>query len=173
MLLLLLNNLRVVFRWCTNLLKFLSFFFFSSISLMMHTSTFSLFSFNVFVGCTESNNDFRVRFNNSWFVFLDSSWSFHASENTYFTNHVEWREHNIMTSKLANKYQIIWQCHSFKSTLIDYFHRLFPASSISFSSKSFVNIIFYGAKSNKLKRRDNHSNIYFLFDSLWCQKGIS
>ena len=41
------------------------FFFFSSISLMMHTSTFSLFSFNVFVGCTESNNDFRVQFNNS------------------------------------------------------------------------------------------------------------
>ena len=149
------------------------FFFFSSISLMMHTSTFSLFSFNVFMGCTESNNDFRVRFNNSWFVFLDSSWSFHASENTYFTNHVEWREHKVMTSKLANKYQIIWQCNSFKSTLIDYFHRLFPASSISFSSKSFVNIFTEQKITNWKDDTINHSNIYFLFDLLWCQKGIS
>ena len=32
-------------------------FFFSSISLMMHTSTFSLFSFNGFVECTEFNNN--------------------------------------------------------------------------------------------------------------------
>ena len=43
------------------------------------------------------------------------------AENTYFTNHVEWTEHKIMALKPASKYQIIWQCHSFKCTLIDYF----------------------------------------------------
>ena len=72
------------------------------------------------------------------------------AENTYFTNNVEWTEQSITVLKPANKYQLIWQCHSLKSTLID-----FPTSSNSLSSKCFVNIIFYGAKNNKLKRRDN------------------
>ena len=72
------------------------------------------------------------------------------AESTYFTNHVEWTEHKIMASKLANTYQIIWQCHSFKSTLIHYFQYhpfLYKAS--------FGSIIFYRAKNNKLKRQDN------------------
>ena len=38
---------------------------------------------------------------------------------------------------------------------LKHFHRRIQASSISSSSRSFVNIIFQGAENNKLKRRDN------------------
>ena len=64
--------------------------------------------------------DCRVQFNNSWFIFHNSSWNFHRSisvENTYFTNH---REHKPTVLKPANKSQINQQCHSFKS-IINFF----------------------------------------------------
>ena len=41
------------------------------------------------------------------------------AENTYFMNHIEWTEYNIMVINPANKYQIIWQCQNFKKNLID------------------------------------------------------
>ena len=44
-----------------------------------------------------------------------------SGENTYFTNHIEWKEHKIIGFKPANKFQIIRRCHN----------------------KSFVNIIFF------------------------------
>ena len=48
------------------------------------------------------------------------------AENTNFTNHAEWTEHKITAWKSVNKCQVIWQSHSFKSTLINYFqHHLF------------------------------------------------
>ena len=40
-------------------------------------------------------------------------------ESTYFTNRIEQTEHSTMILKFANKYQIIWQCHNFKSILVD------------------------------------------------------
>ena len=52
-----------------------------------------------------------VRFNDSWFVFHDSSWSFHEpyfSRKHIFQNHAEWTEHKIIVFKPENKYQIIW-----------------------------------------------------------------
>ena len=81
------------------------------------------------------------------------------AENTYFANHIEWTEHKITILKPANKYQLTWECHSFKRSLID-----FPTSSFSLSSKSFVNIIFYRSK-NKVKRRDSWPFKYLL--SIW------
>ena len=43
------------------------------------------------------------------------------AENTYFMNHIERTEHKIIVLKHANKYQIVWQCHSFKNILINDF----------------------------------------------------
>ena len=51
----------------------------------------------------------------------------------------------IIVLKPANKYQIIWQCHSFRTILINDF----------FMSKYFVNITFYGTENDKLLSRDN------------------
>ena len=70
----------------------------------------------------------RVRFNDSWFIFHDSSWSFAnhiLAENTYFLNHIEWTEHKIMVLQPANKYQIIWKCYNFKIIFMDNFHHQF------------------------------------------------
>ena len=52
----------------------------------------------------------RVRFNNSWFVFHDSSWSFHKpySCKKHFTNCIGWTEHTTMVLKPTSRYQIIW-----------------------------------------------------------------
>ena len=47
-------------------------------------------------------------------------------------------------------------------------HRRFPPSSISFSSKSFVNIISQGAEITNYKDKTiNCLNIYFLIDLFW------
>ena len=70
---------------------------------------------------------------------------------------MKWTEHEIMALKPANKYQIIWQCHNFNNSTAD-----FPASSISLSSKSFVNIIFYGAENSKWKLLTSQIFIFYL-----------
>ena len=88
-------------------------------------------------------------------ILVEVSTNHILAENTYFTNHVELTEHK--SCKISTKlfgYMSQFQKHSY---------RRFPPSSISLSSKSFVNIIFYGTENNKLQRQEtiNHSNIYF------------
>ena len=104
---------------------------------------------------------FRVQFNHLWFVFHDSSWSFHEpyfSRKHTFHESFEWTEHKIMILKPANKYQIIRQ-------------QWFTLLSIFLSNKSFGNIIFYRAEITNWKDETiNCSNIYLLFDLLWCKK---
>ena len=47
----------------------------------------------------------------SYFMILFEVFTNHISaENSYFMNHMEWREHKIMIFKPPNKYHIIWQC---------------------------------------------------------------
>ena len=74
------------------------------------------------------------------------------AENTYFTKHVEWTEQKITALKPAN---LQVPNYLAMSQLQKHSYWLFPTSFISLLGKSFVNIIFYGAKNNKLKRRDN------------------
>ena len=45
------------------------------------------------------------------------------AENTYFMNHIEWTECNIMVIKLVNKYQVILQCHNFKNIITSYIYQ--------------------------------------------------
>ena len=105
----------------------------------------------------------RVRFNDSWFVFHDSSWSFR--EPCFSWKHIF---HELYRANKKN--QIIWQCHRFQKRS----YGRFSASSISLSNKSFVNITFYGAENNKLKGQGKHSNIcllltiiYFILILIW------
>ena len=82
------------------------------------------------------------------------------TEITYFTKPCRVNTTQDYGLELANKYQIIWQCHRFKNTLIEGFQHqsfLYPAS--------FVNIIFYGAENNKSKRRDDEPFTYLF--SIW------
>ena len=71
------------------------------------------------------------------------------AENTYSTNHKEWGEHKIIVLIPANRYQIIRQYHSFKNILIDDYQY----NPFLYGAK--VLLIFYGAKNNKLQRRDS------------------
>ena len=59
-----------------------------------------------------------------------------------------------MVLKPANKYQIIWQCHNFKSILIDGFQH-------------------HPLRTNCKDKMIQHSNLHLLFDLLRHQKGIS
>ena len=71
---------------------------------------------------------FNLRTRNSYFLILIEVFTNHVLiENIYFTNCIEWTEYKIMVLKSENKYQIIWQCHNFKtflmtiSTIINFF----------------------------------------------------
>ena len=111
----------------------------------------------------------RVQFNNSWFVFHDSSLSFHGpyfSRNKNFMNHLGWTEYKIMVLKPANKSKTIGQCHNFWKD----FYQRFPSSSNSLSSKGFVNILFYGDNlwkqlSDKTRQLTTQAFIYYLIYS--------
>ena len=106
----------------------------------------------------------RVQFNDLWIEFHNSSQNFHESHSSrkHFTNDTELKEHKILVLKPTSKYQIIWQWW-------------FTALSISLLSKNFGNIIFFTEPeiSNWREKTINCSNIYLLFDLLWCQKSIS
>ena len=69
------------------------------------------------------NDNCRVWFSDSWFMFHDSSWSFY--ESVLAERHISritWREqHKIMVLKPAHKNKIIGQCHNFKNILINNF----------------------------------------------------
>ena len=115
----------------------------------------------------------EVRFNDLWFVFDDSSWSFiepYVSRKYIFHESYEWTEHRIMVLKPANKYQIIWWCPNFENILINDFRQ----HSISLLSTSFSDIIFTEANIINIlqKQTIKHSNIYLLFDLLGHQKII-
>ena len=91
----------------------------------------------------------EVRFDDSWFVFHDSSWSFHESylsRKHVFDKSYRGTEHKIMVLKPANKYQIIWYCHNFENILIDNFWH----HSISLLSKSFQISFLQIAKTRQL-----------------------
>ena len=115
--------------------------------------------------CSEWRTGFDLMTCDSYFTILIEVFPNHILvENTYFTNHIEWTEYIIMVLKPVNKYQIIWQCDSFRTILTDDF----------FMSKYFVNITFYGTENDKLLSRDNPPlNIYLLFNLLKCQKNVS
>ena len=89
----------------------------------------------------------RVWFNNLWFIFHNSSWSFPGSyfsrKNIFHESYIEWTEHKVMVLKPANKYQIIRYWHYFENILIDDCQHY----SISLLSKSFSNIIFANCKN--------------------------
>ena len=64
--------------------------------------------------------------------------------------------------------KIIWQCHNFKKILNDdYQHHSFLSQA-----KSFVNIIFYGAENNKLRRGDNQpfKHLFTIWFTLAAEK---
>ena len=65
------------------------------------------------------------------------------AENTYFTNHAEWIEHNIMVLKPANKNQIIRPCHN--SLITDYqYHALLYRAKVL---QTFIYyLIYFGAR---------------------------
>ena len=56
-----------------------------------------------------------------------------SGENTYVTNHIEWKEHKIIGFKPANEFQIIRRCHN----------------------KSFVNIIFLRSRKYHTEKTRN------------------
>ena len=69
------------------------------------------------------NDNCRVWFSDSRFMFHDSSWSFlriSFSGKTYFTNHLK-RTIQDYGLKPAHKNKIIGQCHNFKNILINNF----------------------------------------------------
>ena len=73
---------------------------------------------------------YRVWFKILWFIFHDSSWSFHKP---YFRRKCIFHKlycvnrYKIKVLKSGNKYQIIWQCLNFKNILINNFqHHPFP-----------------------------------------------
>ena len=126
------------------------------------------------IWCIALNTGFNLITCDLYFPTLVEVFTNHIlAEKTYFTIHIEWTEHKIMVSKLASKYQIIWQWDNFKNILLYNIHLRYPPSSISLSSKSFVHIIFYGVDITNWKGETiNLSNIYYLI-LLWCQKSIS
>ena len=88
-----------------------------------------------------------------------------SAENTYFTNHIEWTECKIIGFKPTSRHQIIRQSLLLMISIIIHF---FVKQNLSQTS--------FFTKPNKMNCKDetvNHSNIYLLFDSLWCQKSIS
>ena len=69
--------------------------------------------------CIVASSGFDLTIRDSHFTILVEIFRNHIlAENTYFTKNIEWTEHEIMVLKPANNYQIIWQCHDFKSILI-------------------------------------------------------
>ena len=90
-----------------------------------------------------------------YFTILGEVFSNHIStENTYFVNLIERREHNIMVLKPISRHQIIqW-------TLF-----------WTISSISIILLFFTEPKMTNCKLEAiNHSNIYLLFDLLWSHK---
>ena len=84
-------------------------------------------------------------------IFVEIFTNLISIENSYFTNRTWRTEQKIMVLKLANKNQIIWQCHNFKNNLIKYFQY----HPLLYWAKVFVTIIFYFyiTESNKWQRR--------------------
>ena len=105
---------------------------------------------------------YRVRFNDSWCIFHNSSWSFHEP---YFRKrhifHESYRvsEHNTR----------LWSENREESTKLFHIdiiskhsYRRFPPSPISLSSKSFLDIFFGAEITNWKDETINFSNIYYL-----------
>ena len=106
----------------------------------------------------------RLRRNDSWFVFHNSSWSFHEpylAENTNFTKRLERTQHKIMVFKPVSKYQIIRHLHNFKNIFIDDHHPFLYQTNVFKTS-------FTRSRNNKPKRRDNDLFKHLLFNLLWC-----
>ena len=76
-----------------------------------------------------------------------------------FHKYIEWTEYKIIVFKPASMYQIIQHCHKFQK----HSYQQFSASSISLSSKSFINITFYRARNNKLERQSNTFILYLVY----------
>ena len=65
---------------------------------------------------------FDLKTHDLYFMILVGVFMNHVlTENTYFTNHLEWTKHKIMVLKPASKYKIIWQCHNFENIFINNF----------------------------------------------------
>ena len=110
----------------------------------------------------------RVRFNNSWFVFHNSSWILHKthfSNKHIFLNYIVWTEHKILVLKLANKYRIIQQYHNFENIFIDNFHHHPFLYWASFYTEPKM--------TNWKDETISHWNIYLTFDLVSWQKSIS
>ena len=104
---------------------------------------------------------FMVQFKDSWFVFHNSSRSFHkpyfSQKNIYHESFSMNRTQNygLKTCKQVQNYSSI-------SKFWKLSYQWFPSSSNALSSKSFVNIIFYRAENNKMiSKIINHSSIWF------------
>ena len=89
-----------------------------------------------------------------YFTVLVEVFTNHLAEITYFPNHIEGTEHEIMVLKPANTCQINRCCHNFEKILIDGFWH----HSISLLNKSFSNIIFANCKDQAI----SNSNIWYL-----------
>ena len=113
----------------------------------------------------------RVWFNDSWFVFCNSGWSFHESycSRKHFTNNLGWTGHKIVVLKPANKLKIIQQCHNFENILINDF----PHHQTLFWAKVLKTSFSMEPETTKwYDETINYSRIFLFFDSLWCQKNI-
>ena len=65
-------------------------------------------------------SEFDLTTRHSYFMILVGFFTNHIlAKRTYFKIHIQWPEQKITVSKPANKYQIIRQCHCFKSILFD------------------------------------------------------
>ena len=65
-------------------------------------------------------SEFDLTTRHSYFMILVGFFTNHIlAKRTYFKIHIERPEQKITVSKPANKYQIIRQCHCFKSILFD------------------------------------------------------
>ena len=89
-----------------------------------------------------------------YFTVLVEVFTNHLAESTYFPNHIEGTEHEIMVLKPANTFQIIRCCPNFEKILIDGFRH----HSISLLNKSFSNVISANCKDQAI----NNSNICYL-----------
>ena len=88
----------------------------------------------------------RVRFNNSWFVFHESSWSFHE---TYFNR--KQRISRIIDSEQTQNYglyscksQIFWRCHNFKNITYDLqHHQFFRGTNVLYHRETIIYYFIY------------------------------
>ena len=117
----------------------------------------------------------RIRFNDSWFIFRNSSWSFHepyfSRKHIFLESYKVNRTHDYglrtciqVYTKLFNNVIILKTFSLTNSTITHFFNWVKVLKTLCFTE-----LIITNWKDETI----NHSKIYVLLDLLCCQKSIS